>query len=420
MHTITYERKKDFMIPTHRLDRLGNILHTINRKREKCGMMPIVIERLESKVKEVKIYYHAKGTSYSDDRFETHNVEYTHVRIVNDDTSFKLRDDLVFIGDIKIIDGVRTVYCNDNSYIDEFKPEREMRCDHCHTNRKRNSYYLFADSNTRKVLMIGSTCMQDYFGWDVAEMCDIKEQTYITLYECEEEVKSSEGKAFLTDMRYVYDVAMTLSNNFTDWKRTYTNSMPVAIYNIVNGQAKMTLTLDECDAGLKKVGEWYDSREFQDSLGLNAQEYLSKGYCPFKYEGMAGFIIFKAIKTMRDDSLKRKLEDENTETRRRMFKKVKNGDNGVEVTMIDEKITGVFAVEGVRECQSKYGATLLVTLYDYNGKIYKFFTGARSKLANTIRQSIVDEMPIMLEGLFKDLDYFKGTESTMMTKVKAI
>lgn len=87
-------------------------------------------------------------------------IHITHIEIER--PSIDVRPGVVFWGTISLTHGTKTIYRTEECPDDVVLAELELICDHCNVNRKRNKYFVFQEDG--RLMRLGSTCVQPYFG----------------------------------------------------------------------------------------------------------------------------------------------------------------------------------------------------------------------------------------------------------------
>lgn len=193
----------------------------LNRILSRNGKDPIRFTYANYRTIQVEFTYHEKGDAFRNDVKKTFTVEVcdavcTGLTIVRKgDTPF------VFLGSVSFADGVKQVFCNNEEYARYFLEDfRANYCDHCNSVRtNRKTYFLFLDSETGKVVQIGSTCAKEYFGIVSAAFLETYGKTFFVEYSgCPEDM--SFGKDTVAySFEEVAPVVSYCTNGFLKWHK---------------------------------------------------------------------------------------------------------------------------------------------------------------------------------------------------------
>lgn len=314
-------------IPTCKIDDFNKRLSSINNKLVKYGKPKLEVKEVERYVRWMK--------------YKTHEGEWSEMQVefadleIDGIESFK-RDDKEYryIGSIQYNSGIKQISCLDEAYLEYFDRDYNV-CDHCHTNRIRNSYKLFESNG--EVIQIGSTCAKDYFGYDINKYLDI----YLVLDAIEKEYDDFGkcGGSMVRTFNDVYNVICNITADFSKWQKAerdpYTGTEYGSVYEIrmnlfdIDTIKNNKLVFNDVEDGiLDRVRDYWKKQE-RNSFVLNVNEALKTDYATYNSIGFYSFAIFKAMQEIRKEDAKKDGK----------MSSYKNGDRPtLNVTVVDHKI----------------------------------------------------------------------------------
>lgn len=292
---------KTISIPVSKIEYFEKKLKTIQNKIAKYGKTPVSVSYGNPYIAKIDFRTHEIGDAFRNDIIETVDVEYVDVNI--DGIEIIKKDDMEyrFIGNIIYDDGVKIINCFDNDYLEAFKKDVTV-CDHCGTSRKRNGYSLFVDENG-KVLYVGSKCVKDYMGIEIASYLDCVLKTTFIVGELEDED---------IEMSRVYTIAglykyiSKATNNFAKWvKKSEENaSIEEITYMLSNPKEFRNLKNDFNEKIEAEILKYWENKEEKTSFDINSKQLIRNGYCKMAYIGTFAYAIFDAVKNIYAEKVK--------------------------------------------------------------------------------------------------------------------
>lgn len=273
-------------------------VNNLNKRLTRLGKPTLVVTETGRHISEITFREHNKGEAFVTDREFKRPVEFVDIQI--DGFDFFKKDDrnYRYIGSINTEEGIKTVYCLDETLLDAFKKDENV-CDHCKTARRRNVYHLFEVDG--KVLRIGSTCSEQYFGYDVASILDTYLQTFIVIRDYTDDElyeEMSGGREYNAyTFREVYAQTLEATNNFTFWESGLGSQVREGLnrdYDDPYFQQKH----DAPKFTYEEIKAFWDKPREEDSFVLNVRETLKRNYAVYKNVGIYSFAIFKAVKEL--------------------------------------------------------------------------------------------------------------------------
>ena len=291
-------------IPTCKLDEFNKKLNFLNKRLTKYGKQPLEFHEIDRCKRLIKFQYHRDEVDEFVDRY----VEFADIEITGMESFKKDEKDYRFIGNIKYQGGIKQVSCLDEKYIEYFDRDYKI-CDHCHTNRYRKSYNLFEANG--KVIQIGSSCSKDYFGYDVEKFLDIYLQTYF-LVEKEDRMDLEVYRGSLVqDFVTIFNVIKNVTVDFTKWEKKQEYDAPNSVDKIrgllfdIEQIKKSNITFESVEEGLlNRIRDYWNKQELS-SFVINVREALKKDYATYESVGFYSYAIFKAMKNIRKESVKK-------------------------------------------------------------------------------------------------------------------
>ena len=291
-------------IPTCKLDEFNKKLNFLNKRLTKYGKPPLEFHVIDRYKRLLKFQYHRDEVDEFVDRY----VEFADIEITGMESFKKDEKDYRFIGNIKYQGGIKQVSCLDEKYIEYFDRDYKI-CDHCHTNRYRKSYNLFEANG--KVIQIGSSCSKDYFGYDVEKFLDIYLQTYF-LVEKEDRMDLEVYRGSLVqDFVTIFNVIKNVTVDFTKWEKKQEYDAPNSVDKIrgllfdIEQIKKSNITFESVEEGLlDRIRDYWNKQELS-SFVINVREALKKDYATYESVGFYSYAIFKAMKNIRKESVKK-------------------------------------------------------------------------------------------------------------------
>ena len=158
--TMTETLVKSFQIPSENVSALLARVDTLNKKAVKLGLVPIVVEL----GREIAVFIENVDTG-------SYNAFYTPVCLTFQ--PIKVAGNYVFKASVEheIVDGKHhNMVAGYNLSAEDEKAYRhvESKCEHCCVNRQRNNTYVVKSIDTGNMLQVGSSCLKDFIGVDVA------------------------------------------------------------------------------------------------------------------------------------------------------------------------------------------------------------------------------------------------------------
>jgi hypothetical protein len=161
------ERRITMFIPKTKKDAFLKELIKLNKKLAKYDSSIEIISVVPAK----EYVDFIDGCVYSSlERVET-NIMGSKYAVISgfeyqlSEPAVKGKQDVEYLGMVEFIDGIPQIFASKDNLIDCIDIKQTDVCDHCQVLRKRNKYFYFREGN--EIKNIGSTCVHEWFGFDI-------------------------------------------------------------------------------------------------------------------------------------------------------------------------------------------------------------------------------------------------------------
>lgn len=286
-------------IPTCRFYEFKARVEKLNKKLVKLNKPILTVTELDHFIRKEKVEFHNSGDAYRNDTFRDFNVEYANIQI--DGLEFFKKDDskYKYIGTVNVKDGVKTVFCPDNTFLLHFQSDSNV-CDHCHTKRLRNTYHLFEDHG--RVLKIGSSCAKDFFGYDVDKILHVYYETFAVIRSFEEFDEKCCRESISWSFNEIYSEVQHYTKDFSFWDSSGKSEIGTSqkIREDLYTNSTYSMNSKAPEELLQKIRNYWDSQDLNSSFVLNMREAIKHDYAIEKNVGSYAYAIFGAIKGMKE------------------------------------------------------------------------------------------------------------------------
>lgn len=254
----------------------------LNKILAKHGKTPIAVSFQNPHILPIQFTIHTKGESFATDRTETHHIEVVDA-VCSGFTLVKKDDrDYAYIGTVSVVDGIRQVFCKDETFASYFTDLfRPGFCDHCNTVRNnRKTYYLFHDPVADKVLQIGSTCAKEFFGIDSTAFLDAWGHTFLVDYDgCEDDFRDFSRGCVAYSYAQVLPILSYVTRGFLKWQKKDSGFFPeLPIQDAPTSMAVQTI--------LARPEEYYPLPDQTNNCSLlSYEEVLAHWNAKYEKEG---------------------------------------------------------------------------------------------------------------------------------------
>lgn len=376
-------------LPNHRLAQLNKSVEKINKKLTSIGRPVVTLTALDTFVKKVQV----------NDR--TTDMLFIKARIDGEDAAFRIDGDIHFAGTINQRNGLvqyRRVIGEYEKYLLSYDKD-SLRCDHCEVNRQRNKYFVFFDGEKKKPVIVGSTCVKDYFGWDAEKMLDIQTSLADSIAIVNDVQKGFDIRFAMYPIAYLVGLVDVATDGFKYWRRGY------SAQDMREFIAENNVTYELADTAFirKYWADKFGGRAVNElgSFEANIARILEAGYSNWDSLGVAGYAIYEAKKA------------ELTTRKEAPIKTIAgfqepNKDGRVVLTGIEVKKHANYFTQ--------YGESSLVIMQDSAGNIYKTFTSGR--FGGVALRAFESGEKIDVVGTFDKFDTYNGKKNMILKRCK--
>lgn len=340
-----------------------------------------------------------------------------------------VRPGVEFWGTISLADGTKTVYRTAACPEDLVLSELELTCDHCNTNRRRKKYFIFQEDG--RLMRLGSTCVQPYYGLDLERILRTFDGIMADL---EAPVESCGGRV---DIGWSLTELMIATEFITNYSGGRWIPQSQALNREPSSSAIRSLLIDctkfphkpevkKFEAYCKGLdrGKGKDLSAIliekyskpQDDFGWNIYNNLYvededgtrrlRNRIPSKASGLICFAIFQAI---HGDYRKKEKSQE-----------VESGEKGqkpqsIHVGLKGDRLTMRVKVMTVREIANDWGDALMLGFEDESGNQFRWF--ASSESSRTWEPLAESGEFIVIKGTVKKHTEYKGLAQTVLNRV---
>lgn len=293
-----------------------------------------------------------------------------------------------------------------------------LTCDHCHTKRDRKEYYFFQDTEGR-VISIGSSCAENYFDHQLAQLLPAISSLFIEFEDAESELGESVGRysAFLPLQYIIAATSLVTKRGTRPWiskdSPNYTEvPTTVSIRESLFGDSAvphkaLTTELDVLSATtdfysryasfLSKLNSTEPSSlsPFEENIVLTLMDGSSpRTSIPEKRLGIAAYAIYKCLTPEIDDS--------------------KTPSVNEHIGAVGTKVELDITVTGWKTIDGPYGTSTLILFKDPDGRSCKVFTTAPWCPPESIGKRF------KIRGTVKAHETFNGTKVTVFKLIKVL
>lgn len=299
-----------------------------------------------------------------------------------------------YLGTVTVKEGVKLVNCHDEKYLEYFGDKfRENVCDHCGTIRKRNAYCLFEADG--KVIQIGSTCVEKYFGIAVDKYLNAMGDVYTVVKDSPEwndfvGVRSNaDGGISFDEIARMTDM---VTNGFKIWRKSDGDGISTTdeIREMVKS-CNYEFASHERTIKREEVVKYWEGKP-QSGFKLNVLEMMKRDYCTAYGLGIYVYGIYEAGK------------DKFTE------KSEKVGELNEYFGNVGDKIVREMVLDKVSSFDGMYGTTYVCRFHDADGRKFVWFASNCPDIDCGAKVSI--------KGTVKKHDEYDGKKQTVLTRCK--
>lgn len=269
-------------IPAYREKDFLDLVNRYKNKQVKYELPVGSVNEINRYLKKVTHRTHIKGESFADDIVNTFNMEFISYEVSN--MNFIQKQDSAEYFHIGTMSkdhktGVMTVYSADAQY-DNYLKVFPSICNHCNSNRQRNTYYVFLKDD--KPFYLGSTCAKDIFGFESAEMLKLGTSLFTLI--------KNDYDDYNYDYSYItFDqILFFVQNNIT---KTWKDVKQMIIDNELNENSPSTVSNLYND-----IVKHYANPK--NSFEQNICNVMQNNYCSIKHLVLYACGVYYALKSI--------------------------------------------------------------------------------------------------------------------------
>lgn len=288
-------------------------------------------------------------------------------------------------------------------------------CDHCQTNRARRNTYLAFNADTGETKQVGSTCLKDFTGHDRPLVWGGKG------LDPEDWGGGGAPDAWDVDTVLAYAYAATFEFGYVKVDDYGNLSTKDTTYGLLTGRkpfgmedrdwadllTRVGAHVNDVGPKVAEVKAYILSEDFNggSSYVENLKVLLAGEYIETKHLGLVASAPQSYLR-----HLERQAQREVQQQQQASFKQ---SDANVYVGTVKERLELTLTVKATRPIEGQYGTTMLYTLTDDEGHLFKWFS------SNWLFNENVGGR-YHVKATVKDHDDYLGTKSTVLTRVALV
>jgi hypothetical protein len=306
----------------------------------------------------------------------------------------KGKQDVEYLGMVEYTDGVAQIYSEIENLRELIDIKQIDACYHCNTTRARKSYFFFRENG--QVRKIGSTCVHEWFGFDM-EAIFSSYQNFITLAKSldpeEEEFREATKSCNYTSTALVLYSIANVTNNFTEFWDKGVTAKRAYDWSTSNKQSAFTLDIENIKKSIKSMWNVNAKNDFEFNIvsalfdNGELKEEISNAHL-----GVACWAIWKA-----------------------MFAKL-------EANKSEDKVSEYIGNVGDKVVLN--GMMKLLSSFDtFYGETYLYQIETEKGIAKWFASNECSEIPeegklVSIKGTVKEHKEYKGVKETIITRCK--
>ena len=410
--------KKEFTIPTLKIEVFQKRISKMSNKAKKLGLEPFKVEYISEEVVEVA---HNK---------KKYNLSYTTVTVEGEAPQIEGYN---LIAMLERFNGENIV--KRFSFTDEQLAEKQIsfeqlahrttECNHCNSNRARKYIMVLENVETGEIIQVGKACLKDYTSSNYsAEQIASYYEDFNIIYELENVDETFLGGLTSYQMYYDLDEVMALSIEFIETKG-YANSssfMPtkqhVFNYMFERNKHKDYREMDNTDVLIEKhtekiqaTKEFFKSEKANNDYTHNLKILLDSSKIEARHFGyvVSAYASFKKAMEKLDgtwEKVKAQRELERNEREREQAEKLASEFVGE----IGKRDTFKLTFTNHLVFENMYGVSYMYFFKDENGNVFLWTTNKDLEIEKGGEIEIV--------GTIKDHKVYRDVKQTVITRCK--
>jgi hypothetical protein len=387
--------KASYEIPAIKLGSFYATIEKANKKANKLGLQPITTTTVKKELKSVVVTDIIEGKEYQTKKTMevlTIEVEGNTPKI----EGYSLIGMAEFVGLPKPI--LTAFSEHDNEQLTKVV---DCHCDHCNTNRQRNSVFLIKNTIDKSLMQVGKSCLKDFFPKDVfGQVSDFTSiiNVFNEIDQLMDAPNYGNPKHIFIPVELIVAYAIMCINvaGYVSTNNASEGNVPTShiIKGVIAGDIKMTITDEDVNKAKQLLS---DNKELLDNhfennntvFNYNVKNFLETGYVT---TNNIGYIAYLPV-------LIAKLVSESTKKESSYLGNVKDKLT-VSCTLV--KHTGF---------ETMYGYTNLYIFEDDNGNVLSWFNTGKTIDADL-------NTKVTLTGTVKQHNLYNGVKQTVLTRCK--
>lgn len=287
---------------------------------------------------------------------------------------------------------------NDNNELTKIV---DCHCDHCHTNRNRNSVFLIKDTKDQSLQQVGKSCLKDFFPKDVFGQVSSFTSIINVFTEIDQLMDApnygNPKYIFIpVDLIIAYALVIIKQTGYVSSKQENENNIPTShlIKGIIAGDIKMNVTDEDINKAKQLLSDNKEllNNHFENNntvFNYNVKNFLETGYVT---TNNIGYIAYLPV-------LISKLTSESTKKESSYLGNIK------------DKLTLTCTLVKHAGFETMYGYTNLYIFEDDNGNVLSWFNTGKTIDADLNTQ-------VRLTGTVKQHNLYNGVKQTVLTRCK--
>lgn len=375
-------------IPESKKEDFEKKLSRLNKMQEKYGLPLTTAKLVGEHAESLETREHVKGESFRFDALNTIKVRMLDFEIENLDIVMADKE-VEFIGTRTRKGDIFVISCANKDDIPIVSKDVEV-CDHCHTQRQRNKYFVFRKKDGT-IIRVGSTCVEEYFGVDVSMYLSCFVNTFFLVNDCSDEYDDDHQlkptiRDYCFDWDVIYKYTKDATEGFTEWRQGYVIPHTELLHNT------KYFTAGDFSDKIEPIRKYWNEHKDESGFAFNCNSVMEKDYANYDNLTLACAALY--FGTLELDKQKCADVPQPTYTENEAV-----------------RFSGV--VETVKRCETYYGITYLVVV-NCEGVRYKMFT--TSKAIKSLTTGDKAEM----SATFKESETYKGRTLQVVRKPKLL
>ena len=401
--------KKQFTIPTLKLEVFQKRVNKMSNKAKKLGLEPFKIEYIGEEVVTREVGTKKYTLSYTTIVVEGEAPTIQGFNLIAMLERFNFTDEEL---EQKQVDVKQLAY-------------RTTECNHCNSNRARKYIMVLENVETGEIIQVGKACLKDYTNsnYSAEQIASYYEELDI-IHELEKDDEDFFGGVQYYQAYHSLDEVLALSIEFIEIKG-YSNSssfMPTKqhVYNYMFDRKdhKEYLEMDDVDVLMEKhaekiqaLKEFFESENATSEYTHNLKVLLSSKYIEYKHFGYVVSAYASYLKAMEKlDGTWEKVKAEREQKRAEKEREQAEMKASEFVGEIGKRDTFNLTFTNRLVFESMYGVNFMYFFKDENGNVFLWTTNKELEIETGDKLEVV--------GTIKDHKEYRDVKQTVITRCK--